>query len=160
MKKGGANMQRYVVIDLETTGNAPAKTDKIIEVGIVVIEQDTIVDSYSTLLHPNKEIPPFITNLTGISDDDVMDAPSFEEIADEISALFADSYLIAHNVPFDLGFLNEELANSNRIKLTNPVLDTVELARILFPSAPSFKLNQLTEYLQIQHDQPDRKSVV
>ncbi len=156
MKKGGANMQRFVVIDLETTGNAPAKTDKIIEVGIVVIEQDTIVDSYSTLLHPNKEIPPFITNLTGISDDDVMDAPSFEEIADEISALFADSYLIAHNVPFDLGFLNEELANSNRIKLTNPVLDTVELARILFPSAPSFKLNQLTEYLQIQHDQPHR----
>lgn len=149
-------MQRYVVIDLETTGNTPAKTDKIIEVGIVVIEQDTIVDSYSTLLHPNKEIPAFITNLTGISNEDVADAPLFENIADEVTAMFENSYLIAHNVPFDLGFLNEELTKSNRKKLKNPVLDTVELARILFPSAPSFKLNQLTDYLQINHENPHR----
>lgn len=149
-------MDRYVVIDLETTGNSPAKTDKIIEVGIVVIEQDAIVDSYSTLLNPKQEIPSFITNLTGISDEDVIGAPTFNEVAKEIIELFKDSYLIAHNVPFDLGFLNLELENCGQPKLTNPVLDTVELARIFFPTSPSYKLNQLTEHLQINHNQPHR----
>ncbi|MYL42000.1 ATP-dependent DNA helicase DinG [Virgibacillus salexigens] len=149
-------MNRYVVIDLETTGNAPGKEDRIIEVGIVVIENDSIVDSYSTLLNPKKEIPLFITNLTGISDSDVAYAPSFEDNADEIIQLFTDSYLIAHNVPFDLGFLNVELENCGKPKLINPVLDTVELSRILFPTSPSFKLSQLTEYLEINHNEPHR----
>ncbi|WP_121605096.1 ATP-dependent DNA helicase DinG [Virgibacillus sp. Bac332] len=149
-------MERYVVIDLETTGNAPGKEDKIIEAGLVIIENNTIIDSYSTLLNPGKEIPLFITNLTGISDKDVEDAPLFEERADEITRLFEDSYLIAHNVPFDLGFLNTELENCGRNKLTTPILDTVELARILFPRSPSFKLSQLSEYLKLQHNEPHR----
>ncbi|MBP1969584.1 ATP-dependent DNA helicase DinG [Virgibacillus natechei] len=149
-------MNKYVVIDLETTGNSPVKDDKIIEVGVVVIEDNKITDRYSTLLNPNKAIPPFISNLTGIFDEDIADAPTFEEKAEEITNIFNGGYLIAHNVPFDLGFLNQELANNEMIQLTNPVLDTVELARILYPKSPSFKLEQLTEYLDIYHDDPHR----
>jgi len=145
-----------VVIDLETTGHSPTTDDKIIEVGLVVVENDTIIDEYSTLLNPNKPIPPFISNLTGICDQDVKDAPVFKEKAQEIVAMFDDSFLIAHNVPFDYGFLNAELANNGLQQLTNPVLDTVELARILYPKAPSYKLGQLAEYLGIHHDDPHR----
>ncbi|WP_099158853.1 ATP-dependent DNA helicase DinG [Virgibacillus ndiopensis] len=147
---------RYVVIDLETTGHSPIKNDKIIEVGIVVIENNTISEEYSTLLNPEQSIPPFISNLTGISNEDVLDAPTFKDEANAIVSMFEDSYLIAHNVPFDLGFLNEELATYNMKKLNNPVIDTVELARILYPQAPSFKLGQLAEYIGIKHSDPHR----
>ncbi|WP_449353912.1 ATP-dependent DNA helicase DinG [Virgibacillus natechei] len=149
-------MDKYVVIDLETTGNSPVKGDKIIEVGIVVIEDDKITDHYSTLLHPNKAIPPFISNLTGIFDEDISEAPTFKEKAEEITTIFRGGYLIAHNVPFDLGFLNKELENNGIEQITNPVLDTVELARILYPRAPSYKLWQLTKYLGIYHEDPHR----
>ncbi|MEC5422489.1 ATP-dependent DNA helicase DinG [Virgibacillus sp. C22-A2] len=149
-------MDKYVVIDLETTGHSALKDDKIIEVGMVVIENNKIIDNYSTLLNPNKKIPPFISNLTGIYNKDVMDAPTFQEKAGEIVDMFDNSYLIAHNVPFDLGFINAELANNGFDILTNSVLDTVELARILYPKAPSYKLGQLAEYLGIYHDDPHR----
>ncbi|WP_042223612.1 ATP-dependent DNA helicase DinG [Oceanobacillus manasiensis] len=149
-------MERFVVIDLETTGHSAVKRDRIIEVGIVVIEQDEIVDSYGTFLNPGKSIPEFISSLTGIKDEDVQDAPTFDQRAEEIAALFENSYLIAHNVPFDMGFLNAEFAAVGMEILTNPVLDTVELARILYPKAPSYKLGQLAEYLGIQHEDPHR----
>ncbi|RIU96199.1 ATP-dependent DNA helicase DinG [Oceanobacillus picturae] len=149
-------MERFVVIDLETTGHSAVKRDKIIEVGIVVIEENEVVDSYGTFLNPGKSIPEFISSLTGIRDEDVKDAPTFEERAEEIAALFEDSYLIAHNVPFDMGFINAEFAAVGRELLQNPVLDTVELARVLYPKAPSYKLGQLAEYLGIHHEDPHR----
>ncbi|MGJ9456791.1 ATP-dependent DNA helicase DinG [Oceanobacillus sp. CF4.6] len=149
-------MDKFVVVDLETTGHSPSKNDKIIEVGIVVIENNVITDTRTTLLNPSKSIPPFISNLTGISDEDVEEAPLFYEKADKIIDIFKDSYLIAHNVTFDLGFLNAELAANGRERLTNPVLDTVELSRILFPKAPSYKLGQLASYLDIRHGDPHR----
>ncbi|WP_236686930.1 ATP-dependent DNA helicase DinG [Ornithinibacillus contaminans] len=158
IKGGGAMnpMNRYVVVDLETTGNSSANQDKIIEVGIVVIENDQIVDEFSTMLSPGKEIPPFITKLTGITDEDVKQAPTFQEMADTIVHLFENSYLIAHNVPFDLGFLNAELTAIGKRRLHNPVIDTVELTRILYPQAPGYKLGILAEYLAITHDNPHR----
>ncbi|GAB3066201.1 ATP-dependent DNA helicase DinG [Virgibacillus ainsalahensis] len=149
-------MDKYVVIDLETTGHSPAKGDQIIEVGIVVIEDNEITGHFSTLLKPDKSIPPFISNLTGIFDEDVADAPSFKKKANDITEIFTDAYLIAHNVPFDLGFINTELANNGIQQLRNPVLDTVELARILYPKAPGYKLGQLAEYLGIYHNDPHR----
>ncbi|HLS08260.1 ATP-dependent DNA helicase DinG [Lentibacillus sp.] len=148
--------EKYVVIDLETTGHSPVNPDKIIEVGIVVIEKNGITQEYSTFLNPERPIPPFITNLTGITDTDVREAPVLRDKAAEITAMFKNSYLVAHNVPFDLGFLNEELAASDFPELHNPVLDTVELARILYPQAPGFKLGQLADYLGIAHDAPHR----
>ncbi|SFA74215.1 ATP-dependent DNA helicase DinG [Lentibacillus halodurans] len=148
--------EKYVVIDLETTGHSPVNPDKIIEVGIIIIENNEISGEFSTYLNPDRPIPPFITNLTGISDQDVYEAPVFQDKAAEISALFDNSYLVAHNVPFDLGFLNGELAATGFSELHNPVLDTVELARILFPQAPGFKLEQLADYLNIVHDEPHR----
>lgn len=149
-------MNKFVVIDLETTGHSPENNDKIIEIGMVTIEEDKITKKNNTLLNPNKKIPPFITTLTNITNDDVKDAPVFAEKADKIIELFQDSYLIAHNVPFDMGFLNAELKDNGRPILRNSVIDTVELSRILYPKAPSYKLSQLAEYLAIEHDEPHR----
>lgn len=149
-------LQRYVVIDLETTGHASRTDDKIIEIGIVVIEGLEIVQKYSTFVNPMREIPPFIQSLTNISNIDVEDAPLFEEVAVEVKELFQDSYLIAHNVIFDLGFLNDELNTVGLSPLTCPTIDTVELARILLPQAPSYKLSEVSEFIHIEHDQPHR----
>src|SRR5690625_3600418 len=118
-------MDKFVVIDIETTGHSPQTDDRIIEVGIVVIEDEHITNDFSTLLNPNKSIPPFISNLTGIIDEDVSTAPNFSEKAYEIIDLFKNGYFVAHNVDFDLGFLNEELALHGLPTLSLPVIDTV-----------------------------------
>lgn len=149
-------MEKYIVIDLETTGHSPDDGDKIIEIGMVVINNDKITDTYSSFFQPKQSIPPFIAHLTGITNEDVKDAPLFEEEAAQIVRMFKGSYLIAHNVPFDLGFLNKELAQVGFEQLSIPVIDTVELSRILYPQAGSYKLEQLAEYLNITHDQPHR----
>lgn len=149
-------MNKYVVIDLETTGHSPETDDKIIELGLVVIEDDQIVDTYATLIHPNRSIPDFITHLTGITNDAVKEAPSFPEVAAKIINYFDDSYFVAHNVPFDLSFLNEALKQAGFDQLNNDRIDTVELSRILLPQASSFKLNDLAKLLNINHRDPHR----
>lgn len=149
-------MNKYVVIDLETTGHSPDIDDKIIELGLVVIENNKIVDSFASLINPKREIPEFITHLTGITNDAVKDAPNFSEVAARIVRYFENSYFIAHNVPFDLGFLNAELKKTGFSPLDNRVIDTVELSRMLMPQADGFKLNELANYLNITHDEPHR----
>ncbi|GEN85342.1 ATP-dependent DNA helicase DinG [Oceanobacillus sojae] len=155
-KKNGGGLLRYVVIDLETTGNSPAKSGKIIEIGMVVIENEEIKETKTTLLNPNQPIPPFISNLTGIHNEEVKDAPLFIDKAEKIIRILQDSYIIAHNANFDVGFLNMELAANGYPELKNPVLDTVELSRILFPTISSYKLSHLAEHFELHHDDPHR----
>lgn len=149
-------MDKFVVIDLETTGHSIENGDRIIEIGIVVIENNQITKEFSTFLKPNKIIPPFISNLTGISDEDLEDAPVFSEKANEIKQIIEGSYIVAHNITFDLGFLNGEFQSHKMPLIKNQVLDTVELSRVLFPSAPGFKLGQLAEYFDLSHRDPHR----
>ncbi|MUV39797.1 DNA helicase [Lentibacillus sp. JNUCC-1] len=149
-------MTKYAVIDLETTGHSPAKNDKIIEIGLVIVEDNQILETYSTFINPQIPIPSFISTLTGIKDTDVATAPLFSEVAGHLSQLVSDCYLAAHNADFDIGFLNAAFDLENMPKLENPVIDTVELARILYPSAPAFKLGYLAEYLELDHSDPHR----
>lgn len=149
-------MDKFVIIDLETTGNSPDKGDRIIEIGIVVWSRGRIVDQFSRLINPNVPISRFISRLTGISSEDVRSEPLFEDVAQEVRALFDESYFVAHNVPFDLGFLNSEFERVGLEPLTQPIIDTVELSRMLLPTAPGFKLGQLAEWLCIDHHNPHR----
>lgn len=149
-----SKMATFAVVDLETTGNQ--KLDRIIEIGIVIYRDQTIVKTYQTLINPNKHISRFIEHLTGINNAMVMDQPLFEVVAPEIHDLFDEAYFVAHNVPFDLGFLNQEFERVGLSPITGKTLDTVELSRMLLPSAPGFKLNQLANYLNIEHDDPHR----
>lgn len=147
--------QRFVVIDLETTGNAPKKGDKIIQIAAVVIEQGKIVDRYMSFVNPMQKIPSFIEQLTGITNEMVEDAPPFQEIAKDIRSLLTDSFFVAHNVYFDLSFLQEELKNCG-YQFSGPILDTVELARVAFPTETSYKLSDLSDEFNMLHENPHR----
>lgn len=146
--------EKFVIVDVETTGNVPKRGDRIIQIGAIVVEQGVICDSFSSFINPETEIPPFIQQLTGISNEMVKDAPSFSEVAPKLMEFFNEAYFVAHNVPFDLAFLQKELELSGYSTLKIPTIDTVELARLLLPTEESFKLNQLALKLNIHHDRP------
>ncbi len=147
--------QRYVVIDLETTGNSPKKGDKIIQIAAVVIENNQIVDRYMSFVNPLQKIPLFIEQLTGISNEMVEHAPTFDQIVEDIHNMLKSSYFVAHNVYFDLSFLQEELTICG-YQFSGPVLDTVELARMAFPTEKSYKLSDLSDEFKMQHENPHR----
>lgn len=145
---------KYVVVDLETTGNSPKKGDKIIQFAAVIIEDGKITEEYSSLINPQQPIPAFIEELTGLNDEMVKGAPLFSEIAEKAANLLDGAYFVAHNVLFDLSFLQEELIASGHEGFYGHVLDTVELARILFPTSDSYKLSDLALQEGFAHDRP------
>ncbi|MBB6175572.1 ATP-dependent DNA helicase DinG [Anoxybacillus tengchongensis] len=145
---------RFVVVDIETTGNAPKKEDRIIQIGFVVIEGDKVCESFSTFIQPERDIPPFIQQLTGIDHTMVHDAPPFHYIAPMLVEKWKGAYFVAHNVHFDWAFLQEEFIRSGIQPPTCRLLDTVELARFLMPTQSSYKLNHLAEALSLAHDRP------
>ncbi|WP_045517302.1 ATP-dependent DNA helicase DinG [Neobacillus niacini] len=147
-------INKFVVVDLETTGNNPKKGDKIIQFAAVVIEDGKITESFSSLINPQRSIPAFIEELTGLEDEMVKDAPLFTEIAPKVNSLLEGAYFVAHNVLFDLSFLQEELIQAGFEGFYGSVLDTVEMARIIFPTADGYKLSDLAVREDLQHDRP------
>ncbi|MBB4823743.1 ATP-dependent DNA helicase DinG [Sporosarcina luteola] len=139
----------YAVVDLETTGHSPARGDRIIQIAIVLIEDGKITRKYSRFVNPGRDIPMFIQQLTSISDEDVKDAPLFDDIASEVSALLEGKVFIAHNTDFDLSFLQSEFTRCRVNKWSGKKIDTVELAKILFPTSPSYRLQDISEELGI-----------
>jgi len=148
------NPFKLVVIDLETTGNSPKKGEKIIQLSAVIIENGKIIDQYTSFVSPGKPIPAFIEELTGINDEMVKDAPAFHEIAPKILELLDHGVFVAHNVQFDLSFLQAELEDAGYNPFTGPAFDTVELAKVALPSADSFKLTELSNSLELSHVRP------
>lgn len=137
----------YTVVDIETTGGT-ARSHKIIEVAIATFDGHQIVDTYSTLINPKKYIPPFITSLTGISNEMIEDAPLFEEVADIIFEKTADKIFVAHNVNFDYSFLKQEFGILGK-KFDRKKLCTVRLAKKILPGFRSYGLGTLTNELGI-----------
>ncbi|WP_092095096.1 ATP-dependent DNA helicase DinG [Bhargavaea beijingensis] len=135
--------KRYAVVDLETTGHSPKSGDRMIEIGMALVENGTVTRTYSTFLNPGRKIPAFISNLTGIRDSDVADAPIFEDRAAEIREWLEGCVFVAHNVSFDLPFLQHEFRRAGLPKWSGETIDTVELAKVICPSAPSFKLQDI-----------------
>lgn len=120
----------FVVLDLETTGLAPA-TDRITEIGAVKVRGGEVQGEFQTLVHPGRPIPAAITALTGISDAMVAGAPRIEGVLALLLEFVGDAALVAHNAGFDTGFLNAELERHGFPRLQQPVIDTRGLARRL-----------------------------
>lgn len=137
----------FTIVDLETTGLSP-NGDRIIEIGALVVKQGKWVSSYSTLVNPERSLPPFITQLTGIRDEQLKKAPTFEEIAEEVFELFRGRLLVAHNARFDHGFLRNELGRVD-MELPAKPLCTVRLSRQLFPKAKGHGLDRVIKRLGI-----------
>gem|GEM_PF-477679 len=146
--------QSFVVVDVETTGNSVKKGDRIIQLGAAVIQNGKIEKIYSTYINPEREIPPFITELTGIGQSLVDGAPTFKEVAGKFRSLFENAFFVAHNAFFDWTFLQEELKRVDEKPIEAPVLDTVELSRILFPGLASYHLNDIAIQAGLAHDRP------
>ncbi|MCM3743043.1 ATP-dependent DNA helicase DinG [Sporosarcina luteola] len=140
----------YAVVDLETTGHSPSRGDRIIQIAIVFIENGTITRQYARFVNPEREIPPFIQQLTGITDNEVLSAPPFEKIAQEVSDMLQGTVFVAHNTDFDLSFLQSEFKRCNVAGWSGKKIDTVELSKILFPSSSSYRLQDLAEDLDIE----------
>lgn len=139
----------FVVFDLETTG-AKAPPCRITEIGAYKVENCELVGEFHTLVNPEVPIPPFITSLTGISDDMVRDAPRFYEVVDDFLRFIGDSVLVAHNSPFDLGFLNHEISMvHDECRVGNPALCTVQLSRRLLPDIENHKLKTVASYYSV-----------
>jgi ATP-dependent DNA helicase DinG len=136
-------MTSIVAIDIETTG-LDSSTDSIIEIGAVRFSGHRIDDEFSTLINPGRHIPEFITQLTGISDEMVRQAPRLQEVVEELETFVGDSAVLGHNVRFDLGFLQKQ-----RILQYNEVIDTYELASVLLPTASRYNLGALGQLLGI-----------
>ena len=138
----------FVVFDLETTGLNSYK-DRITEIGAVKIKGGKIVDKFSTFVNPGIPIPSFIVKLTGITDEMVADAPPIEQVMNEFLEFIQGSVLVAHNANFDVGFLRQN-AKVMGEKIKNPVIDTLELCRKMFPELGKYKLNIIAKHLGIE----------
>lgn len=148
--------KRYIVVDLETTGNQASREDRIIQFAACFVESGKRLETYTTFLNPEKPIPAFIQELTGISPKDVKNAPLFEDVAPIIANLLEDTIFVAHNVSFDWTFLEREMTRAGISLGKMKKLDTVELARIMYPGIDSYKLQDLSDEFNLGHDKPHR----
>lgn len=145
---------KLAFVDIETTGTR-SSFDRIIEVGIVRVEDNKIVKTYQTLINPQTHVPPEIEILTGIKTEDLESEPTFREVADEILEVLKDTFFVAHNVRFDYSFLKYEFKR-REISFSPKHFCTVRLSRALFPSAKHHNLDSLIERFQIKCEKRHR----
>jgi len=137
----------FVVFDIETTGLDKYK-EEITEIGAVKIENGEITDKWSTFVNPGKPIPQHITDLTSITDEMVANAPKIQEILPEFLEFCKGSVLVAQNAAFDTGFIKVDCKKMG-IEYDFPCVDTLILAKSLYPELPNHKLDTLTKHLKI-----------
>lgn len=137
----------FAIIDIETTGLDPKK-DKITEIAILIHDGLSVVDEYSTLINPERSIPHYISGITGITNQMVLDAPKFYEVAKKILEMTRDCVFVAHNVEFDFGFVAAEYKSLGYV-YKREKLCTVKLSRKLLPRRASYSLGNLCRALGI-----------
>lgn len=139
----------YVVFDLETTGLSSVY-DTIIEVGAVKMSEGAIIDRFEAFINPGHPLSSFTTELTGITDDMVKDAPSEPEVLQKFWEFSQGSILVAHNAAFDVGFINGVYKRMGLGETDLPVIDTLELSRLVNPHLKSHRLNTLAKRYNIE----------
>ncbi len=133
----------YVIIDVETTGLDPVN-DALIEVAAIALQENDILEEYATLVNPHRDLPEFITQLTGITNEMLVDAPSMFTVRTKLRTIVGDRVIVGHSVDFDASFLAEE-----RVGIGNHRIDTVTLASILVPEAGRYGLEALVNVLNL-----------
>ncbi|WP_096817713.1 helicase C-terminal domain-containing protein [Lactococcus fujiensis] len=145
-------MTRYAVVDLEAT-DAHSSENKIIQIGIALVENGEIVGNYTTDVNPHEPLLPRIQELTGLSDARLKKAPDFAQVADEVHNLLRDCVFVAHNAKFDYGLMWKSFQQLG-IEFELPRVDTVELARVFYPTFDKYGMEALGEKLKLNHDHP------
>ena len=146
--------QAYTVVDVETTGGRGAQ-HRVTEIGVVKMVNGIVVQEFQTLINPGRHIPSAITHLTGISNAMVADAPTFQDVAEELAALLEGAVFVAHNVDFDYGFISREFERVG-YTLAMPKLCTCAAMRKLYPGHSSYGLAALSAAYDIPLTQHHR----
>ncbi len=152
--------ETYVVFDVETTGLS-AVYDQVIEVGAVKIKNGQIIDRFQSFANPHQKLSAFTIELTGITDEMVANAPDPEVVINQFREWTGDAILVAHNASFDIGFLNAYYRKLGYGNVENPVIDTLELARFLYPELKNHRLNTLAKKFNVElenHHRADEDS--
>lgn len=145
----------FSVIDVETTGLS-ARYNNIIEIGIVKVSDLKITDSFHSMINPGKPIPYYISQFTGITDEDVYDAPFFEDAADDILKFISEDIIGGHNFSFDKSFLKREFLYAGKGLLYNRDICTLKLARKLYPGLRSRSLSNLCRHFKLHNENSHR----
>ena len=148
--KGQSLDTEYCVLDLETTGIS-YKTEKITEVGIIKYKNGEVIDEFECFVNPEKPIPPKVVEITHITDDMVKDAETIDKVIPKIIDFIGDSVLVAHNADFDIGYLKYNFEKYG-YKLENTYIDTLRLAKAIFPDLKKYKLGLIADSLKIKVD--------
>lgn len=145
-------IENYTALDLETTGLNP-KYDKIIEVGAVKVRNGEIIDRFQQLIRPGIALPEKITGLTGITQEELLEAKDSEKVIPQILDFLEDDVILGHSVMFDYSFLKKAAVNQNLWKPEQSHLgiDTLRLSRIYLPELPSRRLTDLCLHYGIEH---------
>ena len=145
----------FAIVDIETTGGSLAQGSRITEVAVVIHDGEKIIQRYSTLVNPQSYIPAFITNLTGITNEMVENAPVFSEVASDLLSLFENRIFVAHNVSFDYGHLLNEFKRCG-ISYKSEKICTCTMSRKIFPGFGSYSLGKLSKNLGIEMEKHHR----
>lgn len=147
MNEDYKSINNYVVLDLEMTGLNP-KNDKVIEIAAVKVRNGEIVDTYSILVNPQIKISERITELTGITNEMVVDGANMDTAMQKLIDFIGDKIIVGHNIQFDYSFMKQWAVN-NKIPLELKAYDTLKLARSLLPPKVSKKLENLCNYFNV-----------
>jgi DNA polymerase-3 subunit epsilon len=139
----------FTVIDLETTG-LDSYYDEIIEIAAIKVRNKEIVDKFETLVNPNFPVDDFITQLTGITNEMLENAPSIEEVLPKFLDFVKDDIILGHNVNFDINFLYDSMLEILNYKFNNNYVDLLRLARKVYPNFPNHKLRTIAKELNIE----------
>ena len=140
----------YCVLDLETTGIS-ITTEKITEVGIMKVKNGEVIDEFEIFVNPEKPIPQRVVEVTNITDEMVKDAETIDKVFPKILEFVGDSIIVAHNASFDVGFLKHN-AKLLGYEFNNTYIDTLPLAKDLFPDLKKYKLGKIADSLGIEVD--------
>lgn len=138
----------YIVLDLETTGLNP-QIDEVIEIGALKVVNNEVIDTFHSLVRPNCQIDDFITNLTGISYDDVKDAPNIISLLPFLKRFFGDFIIAGHNVHFDINFLYDLFESHISHVFNNDIFDLLRISRVVFPDFKNHRLVTIAKHFDI-----------
>lgn len=138
--------EEFIVFDIETLG-LNAHKNEIIEIGAVRIKSGRIAERFGQLIDPEKKVPAHITNITKITDEMLKGMPKIDKVIKDFVEFIGDSTLVAHNAPFDIGFIKRDIKKYLGKKLENPVIDTLQMARDLYPEQKKYGLSDMNRFL-------------
>lgn len=148
-------VDNYVLVDIETTGLSPKEND-IIEIGAIKVRQNEIIEKYESLIKIDYKLNPFITRLTGITNEMLKEGKEVEEVLEEFIDFAGSDIIMGHNVNFDINFIYDKCEKYLDTYLKNDFIDTMRIAKKLLPDSPNYKLGTLAERFDVSYKNAHR----